>query len=65
MTEQMVQNVDAITELTDTLCDHYKELSKTDMMKIQIQMLSYTDEVTFLLDQMLNKPNTQEKPTTP
>lgn len=65
MTEQMVQNVDAISEQTDTLCDHYKELSKTDMMKIQIQMRSYTDEVTFLLDRMLNNPQPHETPTTP
>lgn len=63
MTGQMVQNVDAIVELTDTLCDHYKEFSKTDLMKIQIQMRSYTDEVTFLLDRMLNNP--QEPPTAP
>ena len=65
MTEQMVQNVDAITELADTFCDQYKELSKTDMMKIQIQMRSYTDEVTFLLDKMLNNPNPHETPANP
>lgn len=65
MTGQMVQNVDAISELTDTLCDHYKELSKTDMVKMKIQMLSYTDEVTFLLDKMMNNPTLHEKPTTP
>ena len=65
MTGQMVQNVDAISELTDTLCDHYKELSKTDMVKMKIQMLSYTDEVTFLLDKMMNNPTPHETPTTP
>ena len=65
MTEQMAQNVDAISTLTDTLCDRYKELSKTDMMKIQIQMRSYTDEVTFLLDRMLNNPSPHETSTTP
>ena len=66
MTGQTVQNVDAITEQTNWLCDHYKELSKTDMMKIQIQMRSYTDEVTFLLDRMLSTSHEtpHETPTT-
>ena len=56
MTEQMGQTVEAIDKLTNRLCDHHAELSKTDMMKIQIQMVSYTDTVTHLLDQMLNNP---------
>lgn len=54
MTEQMAVTVEAINELTNQLCDHHAELSKTELMKIQIQMLSYTETVTRLLDQMLN-----------
>jgi methyl-accepting chemotaxis protein len=65
MTEQMVQNVDTISTLTDRLCDHYKELSKSDLVKIQIQMLTSTDAVVLLLDQMLNSPRTPETPAAP
>jgi hypothetical protein len=35
------------------------------MVKMKIQMLSYTDEVTFLLDKMMNNPTPHETPTTP
>lgn len=54
MSEQMGQAVEAIEALTNRLCDHYTELPKAELMKIQIQMLAYTETVTSLLDKMLN-----------
>ena len=54
MTTQMGQTIEDIDALTAHLCDHYSELSKADLMKIQIQMLTYTDTVIHLLDQKLN-----------
>ncbi len=59
MTDQMEQTVEAINDLTTRLCEHHSELSKTDLMKIQIQMLSYTDTVTRLLDQMVSSTSLQ------
>lgn len=53
MKDQMAEAVDDISALNDTLCDRYGELSKTEVMKIHIQMLAHTDTVTHLLDQML------------
>lgn len=62
MTEQMAQNVEAITALNDTLCEQSQELSKAELMKMKIQMLAYTDNVTRLLDQMLNKSSSTQIP---
>lgn len=56
MTEQMGQAVETISELTERLCDHHAELSKAELMSIKIQMLSNTDTVTHLLDQMIAPP---------
>lgn len=53
MTSQMVQNVESVTSLTDTICNHCDELTKAEMMKIQVEMVSYTDTITILLDKML------------
>ena len=54
MTIQMGQTVENIDELTKRLCDNHAKMSKTDMMKIQIQIFSYTDTVTHLLDQIIS-----------
>lgn len=54
MTNQMGKTVEDIDALTTHLCDHYSELPKADLMKIQIQMLTYIDTVLHLLDQKLN-----------
>lgn len=54
MTNQMGKAVEDIDALTTHLCDHYSELPKADLMKIQIQMLTYIDTVLHLLDQKLN-----------
>lgn len=62
MTEQMGQTVETINALTDRLCEHHAELSKTELVQIQVQMLSYTDTVTRLLDQMLNSSTSQSSP---
>jgi hypothetical protein len=54
MSGQMLQNVKSLTALTDTICDHYDELTKAEMMKMQVEMISYTDTVTMLLNKMLH-----------
>ena len=56
MTEQMGQTVEDIDRLTTLLCDHHADLSKTELMKLHIEMLSKTDTVTHLLDQMISPP---------
>lgn len=53
MTEQMTRTVGSITTLAETLCNDYKDLSRADMMKIQIQILNDTETVTLLLNKML------------
>ena len=64
MTAQMSETVENIDKLTTRLCEHHKELSKTELMKIQIEMLSYTDTVTRLLDQMLTaSQHSRQQPT--
>ena len=62
MTDQMVQAVNTISTLTHTLCDNYQDLSKTEMVKIQVQMLTETDIVTRLLNQMLDVSQQDESP---
>lgn len=57
MTTQMGKTVEDIDALTTQLCEHHAEISKPELMKTQIQMLSYTDTITHLLDQMLNGSN--------
>lgn len=54
MSGQMLQNVESLTALTDTICDHYNELTKAEIMKMQVEMISYTDTVTMLLNKMLH-----------
>lgn len=61
MTGQMEQNVGSITSLTDTICNHYHELSKAELMKIQVEMISYTDTVTMLLSKMLENSKENDK----
>ena len=64
MTDQMASTVDSITRLTDTICQNYSQLSRADMMKIQIQMLADTDTITRLLDQMLTaSQHSRQQPT--
>lgn len=58
MTAQMGQAVETLSALTERLCDHHAELTKAELMRIQIEMLSNTNTVTRLLDQMLTPPNT-------
>lgn len=54
MTDQMASTVDSITRMTHTICTGYGQLSRADMVKIQIQILTDTDNVTRMLDQMLS-----------
>ena len=50
----MLQNVESLTALTDSICDHYDKLTKAEIMKMQVEMISYTDTVTMLLNKMLH-----------
>lgn len=61
MTGQMAQNVEAITSMTDTICNCYHELSKAELMKMQVEMISYTDTVTMLLSKMLENSKENDK----
>ena len=61
MTEQMGQTVEDIDRLTTLLCDHHADMSKTELMKLHIEMLSKTDTVTRLLDQMISPPTKMKK----
>ena len=54
MTEQMTRSVGSITTLTETVCNDYKDLSRADMVKHQIQILNDTETVTLLLQKMLD-----------
>ena len=64
MTGQMAQTVDAISALNEQFCDHCRELSKTEVVKMQVQMFSLTDTVTVLLDQMLSSADASAHPST-
>ena len=54
MTTQMGQKVEDIDKLTNLLSDHHAEMSKPDMIKLKGQMLTHSEAVTDLLDQMLD-----------
>ena len=56
MSAQMTETVEAIDQLTQRFCDHHQEMSKTELMKMKIEMNTYTDTVTRLLDHMVS-PN--------
>ena len=57
MTTQMGQTVEDIDRLTNQMSNHHAEMTMPDLMKLQDQMLAYSDNVTQLLDQMLNDPS--------
>lgn len=61
MTGRMSQNIEAIVSMTDTICNHYHELSKAELMKMQVEMISYTDTVTLLLNKMLENSKEKDK----
>ena len=57
MTDQMVNPIDTICELTDKVCDQYEKMDQTEMENIQTKMIASTDQVTHLLEQLLDVPN--------
>ncbi len=63
MTDQMVKPVDDVCQLTHQICKDYRTLSKVELTKIQIDMLSHTESITQLLDQLLNTPVQNNKPS--
>ncbi len=56
MTQKMSEPVALISQHTNTICSDYATLTKGDMAKIQVDILSATGEVTHLLDELLNPP---------
>lgn len=54
MTEQMSHSVGSIYTLTEAICKDYKDLSRADMVKYQIQILNDTETITLLLNKMLS-----------
>lgn len=53
MTTRMGHTIEEIDKLTTQLSEHYSEMSSSDLMKLQIRMLAYSDTITLLLEQML------------
>jgi len=54
MTNKMSIPVKTVCENTEIICADYPTLTKADMARIQIDILSATEEITQLLDQLLN-----------
>ena len=53
MTDQMVEPVDTVCRHADNIVANYNTLTKADMAKIQIDILSTTEAITKLLRQLL------------
>lgn len=62
MTSRMASPVTTVCSLTDTLCHNYAELTDDQMATIQADILSATEAITDLLDQLLNTPVAQDTP---
>ncbi len=60
MTSKMNTPVKIACQHTETVCANYETLTKADMAKIQIDILSATEEVTHLMDQLLNSSDQPE-----
>lgn len=56
MTDQMVVPVETVCHHTDTIAANYNTLTKAEMAKIQVDILSATEALTQLLEQLLNAP---------
>ncbi len=60
MTSKMSTPVKNVCQHTETICANYETLTKADMARIQIDILSATEEVTLLMDQLLNSSDQPE-----
>ena len=56
MTAQMAVPVDTVCHHTDTIAANYDTLTKAEMAKIQVDILSATEALTQLLEQLLDAP---------
>ncbi len=56
MTSKMSKPVKSVCQNTEIICADYPTLTKADMARLQIDILSATGEVTQLLEQLLNTP---------
>ena len=54
MTDQMIKPIDAVCKCTDQICTRYPSMSKTEMEQIEKSILTETESVTKLLEQLLN-----------
>ena len=53
VTRQIAQPVNSINVLTNTICNDYQVLSEHELSRIRDVIMSYTDEITGLIDETL------------
>ena len=53
VTRQIAQPVNSINVLTNTICNDYQVLSEHELSRIRDVIMSYTDEITELIDETL------------
>jgi len=58
MVERMGAPVRQLCRSTDSICHTYPQISKSDMEALQADVLSETQEITELLDQLIKEPAT-------
>lgn len=54
MTGQMLWPIDSICELTDQVCERYPEMEQSEMVNVQTTIISRSEQVTHLLEQLLD-----------
>ncbi len=72
MTCKMSTHVKSVCQNTEAICDGYSTMTESKMTRIQTDILTATEELTLLLDQLLNNPKqaglydaSTDTPTTP
>jgi len=58
MTECMAAPVELVCSKTETICRDYPNISKADMQALQTDIMRGTEEITQLLDQLIQEPAT-------
>lgn len=69
ITQQIIQPVNAIKDLTATIATDYQNFSEEEMKQLRTKVIAHTDEITHLIDQKLissqqvqNPDHSDEKP---
>lgn len=57
MTDQMLNPINAVCEQANQIADHYQTLTQDEMTQNEQEVLSHTELVTKLLEQLLNVPS--------